>query len=53
MQSSQRSDDSVSSNEKDEYFSDSKESDDYHQVKAISKKLAAGARGATLVAKRN
>jgi len=54
MESSQKSNDgSTSSNEKDEYFSDGKESDDYNEVRDISKKIAAGSRGATIVAKRN
>ena len=45
MESSQKSNDgSTSSNEKDEYFSDGKESDDYNEVRDISKKIAAGSR---------
>ena len=45
MESSQKCEDgSTSSDEKDEYFSDGKESNDYSEVRAISKKIAAGSR---------
>jgi len=53
MESSQKSEDgSTSSDEIDEYFSDGKESNDYSEIRAISKKIAAGSRGATIVSKR-
>ena len=45
MESSQKSEDgSTSSDEIDEYFSDGKESNDYSEIRAISKKIAAGSR---------
>ena len=56
MESSQRSEDgcSTSSDRRDEYFNDSREGSEHlSEIRAISKKISAGSRGATIVSRKN